>query len=463
MRKRRVVVLYGGKADEHSISCISTAGVLKAMDTERFEPVPVGITKAGEWVMGGTDPRDFDVADGAMPTVAGPDADDAVKPVVLDMSRGNNGFYARQKDGTLTSLGYVDAVFPVLHGPYGEDGTVQGLLEMMGVPYVGCGVFASAACMDKAFTKVILSQAGIPVAPGVTVDTRDFAGLGGVGSSQAERDADEASVSSALSSASASARDALKSVLPTFLKDSDDSTSMQEDQSKSVAPESSEDTNTSSSVGAGNESKSVPPAFVEGAKAVMKRIKAAKLRYPLFVKPSRSGSSFGVTKLERVGDADELAAALFEASHHDWKVLVEQGIDGREIECAVLAPKAEDEPKSALPGEIVLDHRAEGDDQFYDFDSKYTDSDASHVEVPASLPAETLKRAQDVAVRAFKAVDGAGLSRVDTFVTRRGEVMVNEINTMPGFTPISMYPKAWEASGVSYTELITRLIEGVLR
>lgn len=382
MRKQRVVVLYGGRADEHSISCISTAGVLKAMDTKRFEPIPIGITKAGEWVMGGTDPRDFNLSEGVMPIVEGTDVNEAVKPVVLDMSRGNNGFYVREKNGTLTSLGYVDAVFPVLHGPYGEDGTVQGLLEMMGVPYVGCGVFASAACMDKAFTKIILREAGIPVAPGVTFDTRDF--------------------------------------------DPSDK-------------------------------------FKGDAHDAMKSIKSAKLRYPLFVKPSRAGSSFGVTKLEREGDVEELAAALFEASHHDWKVLVEQGIDGREIECAVLAASAGDEPKSALPGEIVLDHRAEGDDQFYDFDSKYTDSDASHVEVPASLPDETLKRAQEVAVRAFKAVDGAGLSRVDTFVTKRGEVMVNEINTMPGFTPISMYPKAWEATGVGYTQLITRLIEGVLR
>ncbi|WEV46505.1 D-alanine--D-alanine ligase [Bifidobacterium sp. ESL0690] len=382
MRKQRVVVLYGGRADEHSISCLSAAGVLKAMDTERFEPIPIAITKAGEWVMGGTDPRDFEVANGAMPVAEGTEANEAVKPVVLDMSRGNNGFYVREKNGKLTSLGYVDVVFPVLHGPYGEDGTVQGLLEMMGVPYVGCGVFASSACMDKAFTKIILSEAGIPVAPGVTFDTRDFDG-----SDKFKNDAAEA----------------------------------------------------------------------------MKSIKSAKLRYPLFVKPSRAGSSFGVTKLERDGDTEELAAALFEASHHDWKVLVEQGIDGHEIECAVLNPVAGEEPKCALPGEIVLDRRDADDDQFYDFDSKYTDSEASHVEVPANLPDETLKRAQEVAVRAFKAVDGAGLSRVDTFVTPRGEVMVNEINTIPGFTPISMYPKAWEATGVSYTELITKLVEGVVR
>ncbi|MBB2955578.1 D-alanine-D-alanine ligase [Bifidobacterium commune] len=398
MRKRRVVVLYGGKADEHSISCISAAGVLRAMDAERFEPIPVGITKAGEWVVSGTNPRDFDLTNGAMPTVDGPDVDNMAKPVVLDMSCGNNGFYVREKDDTLNPLGFVDVVFPVLHGPYGEDGAVQGLLEMMGVPYVGCGVFSSAACMDKAFTKALLLQAGIPVAPGVTVETRDFAESGTVGSSPFD-----------------------------------------------------------------SQTEAVPSAFVRGAQEVMNNLRAAKLRYPLFVKPSRAGSSFGVSKLEHDGDVDELAAALFEASKHDWKVLVEQGIEGREIECAVFSPAIDREPVSALPGEIVLDHRATGGDQFYDFNSKYTDSEASHVEVPANLPDDTLKRLQEVAVRAFKAVDGAGLSRVDTFVTSSGEMMVNEINTMPGFTPISMYPKAWDATGVSYSDLITRLVEGALR
>ncbi|WEV73144.1 D-alanine--D-alanine ligase family protein [Bifidobacterium sp. ESL0790] len=379
MRRKRVAVLYGGKADEHSISCLSANGVLSAMDTERFEPVPIGITKAGEWVMGGTDPRDFNVANGAMPTV---DAGEDAKPVVLDMARGNNGFFVREADGSLTSLGFIDVVFPVLHGPFGEDGTVQGLLEMMGVPYVGCGVFASAACMDKVFTKVLLRAEGIPVTPDVTVDTRDF------------NEVDK---------------------------------------------------------------------FVEDAKAVMDEIKRKKLTYPLFAKPSRAGSSFGVTKLERKGDVDELAAALYEASRHDWKVLVEQGVEGREIECAVLGPSADEEPQSAQPGEIVLDHRAEGGDQFYDFDSKYTDAEASHVEAPAHLPQETLEALRRIAVKAFKAVDGTGLSRVDTFVTPKGEIMVNEINTMPGFTPISMYPKAWEASGIGYADLIGKLIDGVAR
>ncbi|RDX11041.1 D-alanine--D-alanine ligase [Bifidobacterium longum subsp. longum] len=395
MAKKRVVVLYGGRADEHSISCISTAGVLGAMDTERFEPIPVGITKDGKWIINGEDPRGWNLDGGELPTVKiTPES----RPVMLDPSRGQDGFFIGEPShinsadsgfGTsfvsmsdpemhhvLTSLGHVDAVLPVLHGPYGEDGTVQGLLEMMGVPYVGCGVFASAACMDKHYTKVVLDAAGIPTAPGVTVDARNFT-----------------------------------------------------------------------------------------AADVLAKIEDAGLAYPLFVKPSRAGSSFGVTKVEKADDRetqqDRLAAAIATAGEHDWKVLVEQGIDGREIECAVLCPKAGDEPEASWPGEIVLDHQ--NDDQFYDFDSKYMDASASHVEVPANLPVSVLEDVRDVARRAFKAVDGAGLSRVDTFVTPDGTVMVNEINTMPGFTPISMYPKAWDATGVSYTELITRLIEGVLR
>ena len=395
LAKKRVVVLYGGRADEHSISCISTAGVLGAMDTERFEPIPVGITKDGKWIINGEDPRGWNLDGGELPTVKiTPES----RPVMLDPSRGQDGFFIGEPShinsadsgfGTsfvsmsdpemhhvLTSLGHVDAVLPVLHGPYGEDGTVQGLLEMMGVPYVGCGVFASAACMDKHYTKVVLDAAGIPTAPGVTVDARNFT-----------------------------------------------------------------------------------------AADVLAEIEDAGLTYPLFVKPSRAGSSFGVTKVEKADDRetqqDRLAAAIATAGEHDWKVLVEQGIDGREIECAVLCPKAGDEPEASWPGEIVLDHQ--NDDQFYDFDSKYMDASASHVEVPANLPVSVLEDVRDVARRAFKAVDGAGLSRVDTFVTPDGTVMVNEINTMPGFTPISMYPKAWDATGVSYTELITRLIEGVLR
>ena len=376
MAKKRIVVLYGGKADEHPISCISTAGVLKAMDTERFEPIPVGITKSGQWIVNGEDPRGWDLSVDALPEVK---VTPQSRPVLLDVSRGCDGFLVG--GDTVESLGHIDAVLPVLHGPYGEDGTIQGLLEMMNVPYVGCGVLASAACMDKHYTKVLLNAAGIATAPGITLDARSFDASDG---------------------------------------------------------------------------------FASDAAAIMAEVEAAGLRYPLFVKPSRAGSSFGVTKVEREGDAAELAAAVFEASHHDWRVLIEQGIDAREIECAVLCAKPGDEPKASWPGEIVLDRREDGGDQFYDFDSKYMDSSASHVEVPANLPEETLQRVRETAIKAFKAVDGMGLSRVDSFVTADCAIMINEINTMPGFTPISMYPKAWEATGLSYTDLITTLIEGVL-
>ncbi|MGR4830339.1 D-alanine--D-alanine ligase family protein [Bifidobacterium adolescentis] len=378
MAKKRIVVMYGGKADEHSISCISAASALRALDTDKFEAIPVGITKDGKWIVNGENPLGWSLDEG-LPTV---EKTPGAKDVVLEVALGQDGFFAREDDGTLTPFGHVDAVFPVLHGPYGEDGTIQGLFEMMGVPYVGCGVLASAACMDKHYTKVLLAAAGIPVAPGITLDARSF---------------DKAS------------------------------------------------------------------EFKTNANAIMAQVSEAGLQYPLFVKPSRAGSSFGVTKVEHEGDAAELAAAVYEASRHDWRILVEQGIDAREIECAVLCPKAGEAPQASWPGEIVLDKRAEGDDQFYDFDSKYMDAAASHVEVPANLPEETLNLVRETAKKAFVAVDGAGLSRVDTFVTKDGKVMVNEINTMPGFTSISMYPKAWEATGVRYTDLITMLIEGVLR
>ena len=255
MAKKRIVVMYGGKADEHSISCISAASALRALDTDKFEAIPVGITKDGKWIVNGENPLGWSLDEG-LPTV---EKTPGAKDVVLEVALGQDGFFAREDDGTLTPFGHVDAVFPVLHGPYGEDGTIQGLFEMMGVPYVGCGVLASAACMDKHYTKVLLAAAGIPVAPGITLDARSF---------------DKAS------------------------------------------------------------------EFKANADAIMAQVSEAGLQYPLFVKPSRAGSSFGVTKVEHEGDAAELAAAVYEASHHDWRILVEQGIDAREIECAVLCPKA---------------------------------------------------------------------------------------------------------------------------
>ena len=375
LKKLSVCVLFGGVSSEHEVSLRSAESVLNRLDKDKYHIFPVGITKDGKWFLY-TGPLD------AVRSHTWQDDDAHLVPCILSPCSAHHGLLLLDKAAGTFAVRRVDVVFPVLHGPYGEDGTIQGLFEMMGVPYVGCGVLASAACMDKHYTKVLLAAAGIPVAPGITLDARSF---------------DKAS------------------------------------------------------------------EFKTDADAIMAQVSEAGLQYPLFVKPSRAGSSFGVTKVEHEGDAAELAAAVYEASHHDWRILVEQGIDAREIECAVLCPKAGEAPQASWPGEIVLDKRAEGDDQFYDFDSKYMDAAASHVEVPANLPEETLNLVRETAKKAFVAVDGAGLSRVDTFVTKDGKVMVNEINTMPGFTSISMYPKAWEATGVRYTDLITMLIEGVLR
>ena len=398
--KKRVIVLFGGRADEHSISCISAGSLLRAIDRDRFEPIPVAIAKEGQWVLPDVDPRGWNLGDGAMPEV---NMTDGSRPVMIDMAKGADGFFALLPgdnkagsaaigvgvSGDMTAgdvedtdcewLGHIDAVFPVLHGEYGEDGAVQGLLETLGVPYVGCGVLASAVCMDKHFTKILLRAAGIAVTPGVTFDARPF------------------------------------------------------DQSS---------------------------RFEANAGEILDTVAAAGLRYPLFVKPAWGGSSFGVTKVER---QEDLVAAVYAAYPYSWRILVEQGIEGREIECAVLSTNPLAEPRTAWPGEIVLDHKRSEGDEFYDFDAKYTDSSASHVEVPAKLPTEMLQKVRDVAARAFKAVDGAGLMRVDTFVQEDGTVMVNEINTMPGFTSISMYPKAWAASGIEYQKVITELIDSVAR
>lgn len=385
MSKKRIVVLYGGRADEHSISCISAASLLRSIDRDLFDPVPIGITKAGEWLVSDVDPRGWSLEGESLPTV---EKTAGSKSVVLDISKRGDGFFVRTGSSAdasngsegqqLESLGHIDAVFPVLHGPYGEDGTIQGLLEMMDLPYVGCGVFASSACMDKHYTKIVLQAAGVPVAPGITVDARDF----------------------------------------------DAASHFQKDQYEISA-----------------------------------RVVEAGLQYPLFVKPSRAGSSFGVSKVEK---PEDLAPAVWAAAPHDWRILIEQAIEGREIECAVLSATRHHKPRTSWPGEIVLDARSSDDDAFYDFDSKYMDDTASHVEVPANLPEEVLQRVRETAAKAFVAVDGQGLSRVDTFVLPDGQVMVNEINTMPGFTSISMYPRAWEASGIPYEKVITELIEGVL-
>ena len=343
-RKVRVALVFGGRSGEHSISAATAAGVMKAIDREKYDVLPVGITRDGEWVLPSCDSARFELTSGSLPEVT-PEA-------------------GREIAG-LAEAGPVDVVFPLLHGPYGEDGTIQGLLELAGLPYVGAGVLASAVGMDKAYMKLVFAGHGLPVAPYVVVKPREWE---------------------------------------------------------------------------------------ESPSAVVDRVQD-RLEFPVFVKPARAGSSLGVT---RVDDLTGLSEAIEEARTHDPKVLVEQGVEGREIECAVLGGHAGGRPRASVPGEIVVDHEQAG---FYDFESKYLSATHARTDAPADLPEEVAERVRELAVEAFEAIGAEGLSRVDCFVTPAGEVLLNEINTMPGFTPISMYSKMWEASGLPYTELVDELIQ----
>ena len=342
-RKTRVALLFGGRSGEHSISAATAAGVLKAIDRSKYDVVPIGITRGGQWVLTSADAAQFELDGGHLPEVT----DDS--GTALD---------------TLADAGPVDVVFPVLHGPFGEDGTIQGLLEMAGVRYVGCGVLASAVGMDKHYMKIAFAAAGLPIGPYVVIQPRDW----------------------------------------------------ELRQSEMIA-------------------------------------EISEMKFPVFVKPSRAGSSLGVT---RVDDISTLAGAVDLARFHDPKVIVEQGIEGREIECAVLGGRGGDPARASVPGEIVVDHE-EAD--FYDFEAKYLSASQARTDAPADLPDHIAATIQEYAVRAFDAIGGEGLSRVDSFVTPDGEVILNEINTLPGFTPISMYPKMWEASGLAYADLIDELIQ----
>ncbi len=351
----RVALLFGGRSSEHGISCATAAGVLSAIDRERFEVVPIGITRTGAWTLQPDDAELFALR-AELPEVV-----DNGTRVRLPDAAGSRAFTLVGADGTESSLGDVDVVFPILHGRFGEDGTVQGELELLDVPYVGNGVLASALAMDKHMTKSVLVSAGIEVAPWVSLTRGRWAG---------QRDLFE------------------------------------------------------------------------------RRIRGLGL--PVFVKPSRAGSSVGVTK---VADWAELDAAVEVAFAEDTTVLVEAAMVGREVECAVLEGRDGAEPRVSVAGEIVVTGR-----DFYDFEAKYLDPDAAQLICPAQLGDGELREMQRVAARAFEAIGGAGLARVDFFLTDTGFV-VNEINTMPGFTPISMFPSCWQASGVAYPELITELIE----
>ena len=359
-RRTRVAILFGGRSGEHGISAVTAAGVMSAIDQDRYEVVPVGITREGQWVVADADPDRWRITDGRLPEVtAGTSAE-----VTLSLTTGDQSLRVLEPGQVPSVLSEVDVVFPLLHGPFGEDGTLQGLLELADVRYVGAGVLASAVGMDKHFMKLVLEGHGIAVSPYTVVKAREWA-------------AD-------------------------------------------------------------------PAACTE---------RAAALGLPLFVKPARGGSSLGVT---RVDDLADLPAAIAFAQEQDPKVLVETGIVGREIECAVLGGRAGGRARASLPGEITMDSE---EHSFYDFEAKYLDDSAAKLSCPADLPPHVIAAVQDVAVRTFEALECEGLSRVDVFVTPDEKVIVNEINTMPGFTPISMFPRMWAESGIPYPELVDELIQ----
>ncbi|MGO2745111.1 D-alanine--D-alanine ligase family protein [Microbacterium sp.] len=359
MDKQTVVVLFGGRSSEHSISSATAGGVLQAIDRGRYDVIPVGITREGAFVL-----EDDDAVKFALDAEQLPEVVDNGTRIRWPEPGGDRMLRVVQTDGTVTDHGEIDVVLPILHGTHGEDGTIQGYFDTLEVPYAGGGVLDSALCMDKHFMKVVLQSVGIAVAPWVTVRRADWV------------------------------RDA--------------------------APV---------------------------------RAEIDKLGLPLFVKPARAGSSVGVSK---VTELSELDAALEVAFAEDEKVLVEVGVTGREIEVAILETR--DGVRASLPGEIVLTSRG-----FYDFEGKYLGGDGVDVICPADVADSELAAIQDVGVRAFRAVDGRGLARVDMFLAADGQLIVNELNTMPGFTPISMFPKCWVASGLSYGDLISELIEAGLR
>lgn len=362
-RKTRVLILFGGRSGEHVISCATAGGVMRAIDRERYEVIPVGITKAGQWVLAADEPERWEITPGNLPEVTATGGE-----VLLPLAVGQRALRVLEPGEFPRELGEVDVVFPLLHGPFGEDGTLQGLLELADVPYVGAGVLASAVGMDKQFMKLVLAGQGLPIAPYTVIRPGEW------------------------------------------------------------------DRN--------------PAAWTETV---------AGLGLPVFVKPARAGSSLGITKVDDLAD---LPAAIAEARRHDPKVLVEAGVVGREIECAVLGGREGERPRASLPGEIVV---TDAHHDFYDFEAKYLDEAGVELSCPADLPPHLVDEVRDIAVRTFEAVGAEGLSRVDVFVTTDGQVIVNEINTMPGFTPFSMYPRMWEKSGITYPELIDELIQLALQ
>ncbi|HEY3363621.1 MAG TPA: D-alanine--D-alanine ligase family protein [Symbiobacteriaceae bacterium] len=354
--KTRVYLIFGGRSGEHEVSLMSAKNVMEALDKNKYEVVPIGITKAGQWLLSG-DPMKA-LTDGVEQAGG--------FPVGLLGDPTHKELIALTKTGAVSpapapAVGGGAVFFPVLHGTYGEDGTIQGLLEMANVPYVGCGVLASSVGMDKGVAKMLFEQAGLTVA-----------------------------------------------AYKMYLR---------------------------------KQWEAEPQSVLDDVETTFDR------KYPLFVKPANLGSSVGISKAR---NREELAAAMAEAARFDRRILVEEGVNAREIEISVLG---NDEPVASIPGEVIPGH------EFYDYNDKYFD-DKSSTRIPADISPELIREFQRQAVMAFKAIDGAGMVRCDFFLERGTDrILINEVNTIPGFTRISMYPKLWAASGISYSELCDRLIQ----
>jgi D-alanine-D-alanine ligase len=349
-RNMRVGILFGGKSAEHEVSLQSAKNIFDALDRNKYTPMLIGIDKSGRWLL--REESQFLLNPEDPKAIRLNEAGDSV--ALIPQSRGSIAHLNSLKQEQV-----IDVIFPILHGPFGEDGTVQGLLKLADIPFVGAGVLASAVGMDKDVMKRLLRDGGVPIGNFISLKSHESA--------------------------------------PDFSTIKD------------------------------------------------------KLGIPFFIKPANMGSSVGVNKIH---DQGEYISAIQEAFSYDSKILIEEFIPGRELECSVLG---NEEPIASVPGEVISSH------EFYSYQAKYIDEKGAALEIPAKIPETTIKRIQSLAIKTFQTLSCEGLSRVDFFLKPNGDVLVNEINTMPGFTRISMYPKLWEASGISYTELLDRLIELAIR
>ena len=353
----RVAVVFGGRSSEHAVSCSTAASFLSAVDRDAYDIVPIGIAPDGRWVTVADDPEPL-----RLTAAQTPEVDGEAPHVLVPTSTDDRTLIVVEPGELPRDLGEVDVVFPLLHGPFGEDGTIQGLFDLADIRYVGSGVAASAAMMDKHLMKVILAGAGLPIGPFTVITDKEW-----------RRD---------------------------------------------------------------------PAACMDAV---------AALEWPVFVKPSRAGSSMGISK---VSGMEGLEAAIEAARLHDPKVIVEAAIVGREIECGVLEGRGAAPPRTSVVGEarVMQNH------EFYDFEAKYIAADDVELTTPAEVPESVSDRIREYAAQAFEAAGCEGLARVDFFYTERGEVILNEVNTMPGFTPTSMFPRMWAATGIGYAALIDELI-----